>query len=126
MPATQTPGVHPLPTLPTSSGVTQPPRPPVRNDISVKAQQLLIYLYTFVAIILTFRFILALVGAREETPFVNFVYSMSIPFMIPFSNMFGTPLAVQRYRLEFEVLVALLVYAILFFGVAKLVSIIFD
>lgn len=128
-----TPGHTPTPATPDVTSQTTPAHPPsppqprtTQHAISAKVQQLLIYLYTFIAVILMFRFVFSLVGAREETPFVSFVYQLSIPFMIPFFNMFGRPLAVAQFRLEFEVLVALLVYAIVFFGVAKLVSIIFD
>ena len=102
------------------------PLPVHKNAISQKTQQILIYLYSAISILLTFRFVLSMIGARQETPFVNFVYQLTVPFMIPFANMFGRALEAGRYRLEFEVLVALLVYAVVFYGIAKLVSIIFD
>ena len=117
------------PTNPPHKHKTPPVSPLTGMDksvISIKAQQILIYLYTFISVILMFRFILSLIAARQETPFVRFVYQLSGPFMLPFANMFGRTLEAGGYRLEFEVLVALIVYAILFFGIAKLVSIIFD
>lgn len=106
--------------------VVNPPPVKPKNVISLKAQQFFIFLYTFIAVLLTFRFVLAFLGARQESPFVAMVYQLSVPFMLPFTNMFGRSLQVAQYRLEFEVLVALLVYAVVFYGIAKLVSIIFD
>jgi uncharacterized protein YggT (Ycf19 family) len=97
-----------------------------KGAISQKVQQLLIFLYSAISLLLTARFILSLVGARVSTPFVNFVYQFTFPLVSPFANMFGTTLQAGQYRIEFESLVALLVYAILFIGIAKLIGIIFD
>lgn len=114
----------PLPAETTSES-PQTPSPYSRNLMMAKLQQLLMYVYSIISILLMFRFVLSLVGASRTTPFVSFIYQLTVPFMLPFENMFGTPLGIAQYRLEFEVLVALLVYALIFLGVAKLVSIIF-
>lgn len=90
-----------------------------------KVEQLSIFMYFFVASVLLFRFILSLFGAKQSSPFVDFVYQLTEPFMIPFNGMFGRTPAVGSFRLEFEVLVALAVYALIFFGISKLVGIIF-
>jgi hypothetical protein len=97
-----------------------------KSVISQKVQQLLIFIYSAVSIILTGRFILSLLGVSQQTPFVSFVYQLTYPFMTPFANMFGRQLQAGQYRVEFEVLVALLVYALVFIGIAKLIGIIFD
>ncbi len=97
-----------------------------KSALSQKVQQLLIFLYSAISIILTARFILSLIGARITTPFVNFVYQFTYPLVSPFANMFGTTLQAGQYRIEFEDLVALLVYALVFIGIAKLIGIIFD
>lgn len=97
-----------------------------KNMVSRKVQETLIYIYSAISALLVARFIFSLVAARQAAPFVGFVYQLTIPLMIPFENMFGTPLLSNQYKLEFEVLVALAVYAMVFFGIVKLVSIIFD
>lgn len=94
--------------------------------ISQKVQQLLIFVYTALSLILTARFILSLIGASQDTPFVSFVYQLTVPFVSPFANMFGRQLQAGQFRFEFEVLVALLVYALIFVGIAKLIAILFD
>ena len=90
-----------------------------------KIEQLIIFVYFAVASILMFRFVLSLFGARRSSPFVNFIYQLTSPFMLPFENMFGGSPQVAQFRLEFEVLVALFVYALVLFGISRLVRIIF-
>lgn len=90
-----------------------------------KIEQLLIFIYLVVAALLLFRFVLSLFGANKEAIFVNFVYQLTTPFMFAFEGMFGHQPQVGTYILEFEVLVALLVYALVFVGLSRLVRIIF-
>jgi uncharacterized protein YggT (Ycf19 family) len=82
-------------------------------------------IYFAVAAILAFRFILAMFGARKESIFVSFVYQLTTPFMFPFTNMFGKQPQFAQYRIDFEVIVALVVYALVFLGLSKLVRILF-
>jgi len=112
--------------------VYQPPHNPQSPEKAVisksavdKVADILTLTYFSIAFILLFRFVLSLVGANRESVFVEFIYQLSTPFMLPFLAMFGTPLGIQEYRLEMEVLVALLVYAVVIFGVVKLIRIIF-
>ena len=97
----------------------------VKKKFSKKVYELFLYFYGAVAFLLISRFTFSLFGARQIAPFVEFVYSLSNPLMMPFSNMFGL---VQSgpYRIEFEVLVALAVYALVFYGIGRLVQIILD
>lgn len=97
-----------------------------KGVISQKVQQLLIFAYTAASILLTSRFILSLIGAQQSSPFVGFIYQFTYPLVSPFQNIFGTTLQSGQYRIDFESLVALLVYALVFFGIAKLIGIIFD
>lgn len=97
-----------------------------RKVISQKVQRIIIYTYAAVAMLLFTRFLLSLLAANIEAPFVNFIYQLSMPLMLPFANMFGPVPQTGIHRIEFEVLVALLIYALLFFGIAKLINIIFD
>jgi hypothetical protein len=45
--------------------------------------------------------------------------------MFPFTNMFGKQPQFAQYRIDFEVIVALVVYALVFLGLSKLVRILF-
>ena len=96
-----------------------------KSDIPEKFEQIVVLIYFFVAAVLLFRFALSLFGANREAIFVNFVYQLTAPFMLIFENTFGGPVGVGNFQLEFEVLIALLVYALVFFGLARLIRIIF-
>jgi len=97
----------------------------VTASIVEKVEQLIIFVYFFIASILFFRFVLSLFGASQRSPFVEFVYNLTEPFMVPFVGMFGRNPGVGEFRLEFEVLIALVVYALVMFGLTRLVRIIF-
>ncbi len=97
-----------------------------KGALSHKVQQLFVLFYTALSIILTARFIFSLLGSNLNSPFVSFIYQLSQPFVTPFSNMFGVTFQAGQSRIEFEDLVALLVFALVFFGIAKIISIIFD
>jgi len=94
------------------------------SNVGGKIEQVIMLCYFFVAALLLFRFGLGMFGARQ-TPFVEFVRDITVPFMIPFEGMFGTTPSVGYYSIEFEVLVAIIVYAGVFFGLAQLVKILF-
>lgn len=97
-----------------------------KGELSRKVQQLFILFYTALSVVLTARFVFSLLGSNGSSPFVGFVYQISQPFTAPFANMFGVSVQAGMSRVEFEDLAALLVYALVFFGLAKLLSIIFD
>jgi uncharacterized protein YggT (Ycf19 family) len=83
------------------------------------------FTYFGIAALLMFRFVLSLFAASRATPFVDFVFQLTTPFMVPFASMFGGPIGPGNNQLEFEVLVAILVYGLVFFGLARLIRIIF-
>ncbi len=73
--------------------------------------------------VLAIRFGLMLAGADPATGFVNLIYGLSAPFRAPFAGIFGQPFtydgAAVTARLEFEDLVAIVVYALLAWGIGK-------
>ncbi len=107
-----------------TSPVRNNPEQISRKKLSRKLHEVLVYLYAAIAVLLLSRFIFSMVAARNVAPFVDFVYQLTYPLMIPFANMFGV-IQSGPYRLEFEIFVALIMYAVIFFGVAKLIDIIF-
>ena len=94
-------------------------------DVVDKVEQILIWIYFFIAALLLFRFVLSLFGASQGTLFVEFVFGLTSPFMFPFEGMFGGPFGIEPFYFEFEIIFALIVYALVFFGIARLVRIIF-
>lgn len=61
-----------------------------RLAISKKITQTVSYLVTALEILLGLRFLLMVTGANPDNLFSNFIYTLSKPFAIPFSNLFGT------------------------------------
>ena len=76
-----------------------------------------------IEVLLAFRFVLALLGANPSNAFANFIYNVSHPFVAPFFSLFGYNLQYGVSRFETFTLVAMLVYLIIGWGLAKLVTI---
>lgn len=88
--------------------------------------QTLWYLLGFVEIILAFRFILKLLGANPDSGFASFMYSLTEPFAGGFANLFHASKGqgVETTALvEWSTLVAMAVYALVVWGVIKLLQI---
>lgn len=76
-----------------------------------------------IIILLAFRFTLVLLGANPANAFANFVYTVSHPFVAPFFGLFSYNLRYGVSRVEIFTLVAMGVYAVIAFGLARLVTI---
>ena len=81
------------------------------------------YLAGILLVLLGLRFILALFGANTTNGFANFIYSTSHPFVAPFFSLFNY----HNYNygtshFEIYTLIAMLVYALVAWGIAKLFS----
>ena len=70
-----------------------------------------------------FRIVLKLIGANPANPFAMLVYSFSNIFVFPFQGLTATP-AAGGAVLELSSLIAMVVYALLFWAFAKLVWVI--
>lgn len=68
------------------------------------------------------RILLKLVAANPDNPFAAFVYAISDVFLWPFRGLTVTPSA-GNVVLELPAFVALLVYALLAWGIVRLVTI---
>ncbi len=84
------------------------------------------YVVGFVEIMLAFRFIMKLLGANPSSGFVNFIYSLTNILTAPFDNIFGvarTTTGNVQSVFEPSILVAAAVYALLGWGIVKLLNI---
>jgi uncharacterized protein YggT (Ycf19 family) len=66
------------------------------------------------------RILLKLVAANPENAFADFIYTLSDVFLLPFRGLTATPSA-GGFVLELPAFVALLVYALLAWGIVRLV-----
>jgi len=67
--------------------------------------------FLIVGVSLMFRFVLKLLGANEDSAFVNFVYENTLPLLSPFLLAFPSPSVNGKFVLEFTTLFAIFVYA---------------
>ncbi|RTK95053.1 YggT family protein [Candidatus Saccharibacteria bacterium] len=97
----------------------------VKSDVDPKVTiaNIIWYIYGLIAIILAFRFVLKLAGANAGNAFVNFIYTVSKIFSAPFDTIFGVTTASSgtvRSVFEPSILIAIAVYALIAWGLAKL------
>jgi YggT family protein len=70
--------------------------------------------------LLAIRLVLSLLGANRGNPFADFIYSLSYPFVSPFFGLFNYEPGYGQSQLELATIVAIIFYAILTIGIAKL------
>lgn len=86
------------------------------------AARIITFITGVLLILLAFRFVLALLGANPNNAFARFIYDLSYPFVAPFFNLFGYRLHYGISRFEVYTLVAMLVYGIVGWLLARLVT----
>lgn len=83
------------------------------------------YLVGIVEVLLAFRFVLKLFGANPNSGFTDFIYSVSGVFSAPFRGIFSTPTTegdITTGVFETSTVVAMVVYALVGWGLVKLVT----
>lgn len=78
--------------------------PKILRDLSA-------FTIAIIEILLVFRFVLRLLGARPEASFVSWVYQTTLPLLQPFLFAFPTPSIRGGFALEFTTLFAIFAYA---------------
>ena len=107
-------------------GDTNIKRESVKQTTSVSgvviAQRVIYYLGGVIMSLLFLRLIFQLFGANQASGFVDFIYSLSGIFVAPFFGIFGEPtFGVSHF--ETSTLVAIIIYALLTIGIAKLLTV---
>lgn len=86
------------------------------------AIQIVYFIGGALLVLLAMRFVLSLLGANQGNAFADLIYSVSRPFVAPFFGLFNYQMKYGVSRLEFETLVAIAVYAIVIYGIARIVQ----
>ena len=98
----------------------------VTADNRSTAANVVWYIVGAIEVLLAFRFVLKLLGANPNSGFVDWIYSVSGALTSPFDNIFNvasTPAGdVVKSVFEPSILVAMAVYALIGWGLAKLFS----
>lgn len=87
------------------------------------AERIVYFIAGIILAILAFRFILSMLGANRDNGFADFIYSFSYPFVAPFFGLFGYEVEYGVSRFEIETLVAMAVYALIAYAIAKMIRI---
>jgi len=89
-----------------------------------RATQLVYLVFGVIDGLLVIRLVLKLLGANAHAGFASFVYGVSDFFLVPFKNLLPT-IGNEHSLLEMSLVVAILVYALLGWAIARLVEVIF-
>jgi uncharacterized protein YggT (Ycf19 family) len=89
-----------------------------------KATQLIWLLLGFLEALLALRFFFKLIGANPENTFASFLYGLTNLFVAPFASLTGAPSA-GGMVFEFSTLIAMIVYALVGWGLERLVYVLF-
>jgi uncharacterized protein YggT (Ycf19 family) len=72
--------------------------------------------------LLIIRVVLKALGANPAAGFSQLIYSVTAPLVLPFQGIFPTP-TTSRSVLELSALVAIVVYALIAWGIVRLIAI---
>ena len=84
-----------------------------------KVSQTIYLIFGIVEALIAIRFILRLLGANAEAGFASFINATSASLVAPFVGLFGSP-QFNSSVLDVEALVAIVVYGLVAWGLAKL------
>ena len=98
----------------------------VNSSSSQTLEYLIYFFFGMLDILLAFRLVLKLTGASTASAFVNFIYGLTGIFVLPFEGIFRrffTQGVETTSVFEPSTLIAIVVYAVLAWGVVMLVRI---
>jgi hypothetical protein len=98
-----------------------------KAEESFTVRRVTYYILGILEVLLAFRLVLKLLGANPDSGFVSFIYSVSHVFLAPFTAIFRSVAAQgieTKAVLEPSTIIAMIVYALIAWGIVKLVIII--
>ncbi len=90
-----------------------------RRVTARRITQLIYWVFGLIEGLIAIRFVLKALGANPSAGFAEFIYGITGIFVAPFAGLFGTPQA-QGSVLELNSIVALVVYALIAWLLARL------
>jgi hypothetical protein len=93
---------------------------------NLKARKYVNYILGIIEVLLAMRFVFKLLGANPGNPFVSFTYSLTQIGLAPFTTIFSTASTKgleAKAVLEPATIIAMIVYAIIAWGIIKLIEI---
>lgn len=112
----------------TSSQLEPEEKQAVAEEKSIfRAYYLVYYVTGLLEILLLFRFVFKLLGANASSGFVAFMYGLTDIFLAPFNSIFQTSTAQGAETVAVfdpAILIAMAVYGLIGWGVAKLIDVV--
>lgn len=93
------------------------------EDVTHTVSNVVWFVAGVLLVLLAFRVVLLLLAANQANAFANFIYMISYPFAVPFFGLFGYSLHYGVSQFELSTLVAMIVYALVAFGITRLINI---
>ena len=93
---------------------------------SLKLKRIVYYILGIFEVLFAFRLIFKFLGANPGSAFVSFIYTVSGVFIAPFNGIFRSAVTEgieTKSVLEPTTIIAMIVYAIIAYGVARLLEI---
>lgn len=94
------------------------------RQVTFKATQVLWFLLGILEVVLAMRFVFKLIGVNEANTFASFLYGLTNLFVRPFTSLTSAP-AAGGMVFEFSTLIAMIVYALIGWGLERLIYVAF-
>ena len=97
-----------------------------RNNKSSQSRKYILYALGVLEVFFAFRFVFKILGASMESTFVSFIYSTTNLFLAPFNGIFRMAVSEgieTKSVLEPTLIIAMIVYALIAWGIVKLIEI---
>lgn len=105
-----------------NTNTTRTVRTADRADGPLVFHKIVWYIAGIIIALLALRVIFLLLAANQGSPFVDLIYGLSGIFAAPFFGIFGYTPAYGQSVLEISSLVAIAIYALIAWGIAKLAT----
>ncbi len=80
-------------------------------------------LLMIIVVFLCIRFVLSFIGANPDNEFASFIYNLTYVFVAPFQGLLQTSQTqIGLVRIEYETLVAIVIYLLLGAGVTSVIK----
>jgi uncharacterized protein YggT (Ycf19 family) len=89
-----------------------------------RVSQFIDYVFFLIYALLAIRFVLAFIGARSNTGFVQFIVSLTGPLYAPFKSIVASPKIGDGYTLPLPMLIAIGAYLLLHLAINRLLRLI--
>lgn len=96
------------------------------QENKMKPRRIVYFLLGVFEALFAFRLIFKILGANPESTFVSLIYTITKVFLVPFSSIFRTASATgieTKSVLEPATIIAMIVYALIAYGIVKLIEI---